>query len=147
MDSALPSLSHIIELAVAPVFLLAGIAGFLNVMSGRLGRITDRVRGAERELLSISYQPIIQSRREEILLLWRRIKVINWAIALCTASALMVCSVIVSLFTGELWHVNLHVLVVTLFVFAMLFLITALLLFILEIKLATLTIRLSRTVR
>ena len=32
-------LALIIELAVAPVFLLAGIAGFLNVMSGRLGRI------------------------------------------------------------------------------------------------------------
>ena len=37
-------LAQIISLAVAPVFLLAGIAGFLNVMSGRLGRIIDRAR-------------------------------------------------------------------------------------------------------
>ena len=52
MEALIPSLSTLIEIAVAPVFLLAGIAGFLNVMSGRLGRITDRVRSAEKEMNS-----------------------------------------------------------------------------------------------
>ena len=33
-----------IQLALAPVFLLTGIAGMLNVMSGRLSRIIDRGR-------------------------------------------------------------------------------------------------------
>ena len=37
-------LAGVIQLAVAPVFLLAGIAGFLSVMSGRLGRVVDRAR-------------------------------------------------------------------------------------------------------
>ena len=41
-------LAMIIQLSVAPVFLLAGIAGFLNVMSGRLGRIVDRARVVEQ---------------------------------------------------------------------------------------------------
>lgn len=35
---------HAIQLALAPVFLLAGIAGILNVMAGRLARIFDRGR-------------------------------------------------------------------------------------------------------
>ena len=33
-----------IQLALAPVFLLTGIAGLLNVMAGRLARIIDRGR-------------------------------------------------------------------------------------------------------
>jgi hypothetical protein len=42
-----PELTHlaqIIQLAVAPVFLLAGLGAFLNVCAGRLARIIDRAR-------------------------------------------------------------------------------------------------------
>ena len=37
-----------IELAVAPVFLLAGIGALLNVMAQRLARVVERVRTLER---------------------------------------------------------------------------------------------------
>jgi hypothetical protein len=37
-------LSEAIQLALAPVFLLTGIAGLLNVMTSRLARIIDRGR-------------------------------------------------------------------------------------------------------
>jgi hypothetical protein len=40
-------LSYIIQLSVAPVFLLAGIGAFINVLAGRLGRIFDRSRVLE----------------------------------------------------------------------------------------------------
>jgi hypothetical protein len=43
--SSIESIGHvgsIIQSAVAPVFLLAGIAGFLNVCALRLARIVDR---------------------------------------------------------------------------------------------------------
>lgn len=147
MEALIPSLSSIIEIAVAPVFLLAGIAGFLNVMSGRLGRITDRVRSAERDIGSHTEEIIRLRLKNEIILLWRRVKVINWAIGFCTASAFLVCSVIVALFSGELWHVNLKVLIATLFILTMMMLSCALLLFLVEIKLASQTIRIVRTVR
>ena len=147
MEALIPSLSTLIEIAVAPVFLLAGIAGFLNVMSGRLGRITDRVRSAEKEIVTISSEQESGRLKSEIILLWKRVKLINWAIGFCTASAFMMCSVITSLFAGELWQVKLNVLVITLFILAMLLLIFALLLFLLEVKLATATIRVIRTVR
>ncbi|HUD96751.1 MAG TPA: DUF2721 domain-containing protein [Woeseiaceae bacterium] len=38
------AVAAIIELSVAPVFLLAGIGALLTVLSNRLGRITDRAR-------------------------------------------------------------------------------------------------------
>ena len=37
-------LAQIIQLAIAPVFLLAGLGSFLNVCVGRLARIVDRTR-------------------------------------------------------------------------------------------------------
>ncbi|NVK57505.1 MAG: DUF2721 domain-containing protein [Alteromonadaceae bacterium] len=147
METLVPSLSTLIEIAVAPVFLLAGIAGFLNVMSGRLGRITDRVRSAEKDMNRLT--DISQNGRlhREIILLWRRVKLINWSIGFCTASAVMVCGVIMSLFAGEIWQVKLNELVITLFILAMLLLISALLLFLAEVKLATATIRVTRTIK
>ena len=147
MDSLITPLSELIKLAVAPVFLLAGIAGFLNVMSGRLGRISDRVRVAERNIQTFADAERIQRNKREILVLWRRIKVINWAIGLCVSSGLLVCTVIMSLFAGELWRLNLNVMVITLFMLAMAFLVSALLVFLIEIRLATKTIDIFRSVR
>ncbi len=147
METLITPLSELIKIAVAPVFLLAGIAGFLNVMSGRLGRISDRVRVAERNIQTFADAERIQRNKREILVLWRRIKVINWAIGLCVSSGLLVCTVIISLFAGELWRLNLNVMVITLFMLAMAFLISALLVFLIEIRLATKTIDIFRSVR
>ena len=44
-------LAQIIQLAVAPVFLLAGLGAFLNVCAGRLARIVDRMRKLEPRIL------------------------------------------------------------------------------------------------
>ena len=42
--TSVTTVAQIIQLAVAPVFLLAGIGAFLNVCAGRLSRIVDRAR-------------------------------------------------------------------------------------------------------
>jgi hypothetical protein len=44
------AVAHTIQLAVAPVFLLSGIAAILAVMTIRLGRIIDRARVLENRL-------------------------------------------------------------------------------------------------
>ena len=38
----LTTVAHVIQLAVAPVFLLMAIGGLLGVLTGRLGRLVDR---------------------------------------------------------------------------------------------------------
>jgi hypothetical protein len=43
-------IAHLIQLSVAPVFLLTGVGTLLNVLSGRLGRIIDRARVLEQRL-------------------------------------------------------------------------------------------------
>ena len=139
-----PDLAQIISLAVAPVFLLAGIAGFLNVMSGRLGRIIDRARvvGAQCSRLHAPEQQHIA--RRELRILWRRVSVTHQSIALCTCSALLVCAVIVGLFIEGFWTLDIGTFIVALFVMALVLLIVSLLLFLAEIQLATRTLRLGR---
>lgn len=144
MESSIATLAGVIQLAVAPVFLLAGIAGFLNVMSGRLGRIVDRARIVERRVVTVSEEPQLSMTRMELRTLWRRVKLINWSIGMCTAAGLLVCSVIVGLFVGSFWGLHIAGSVVVLFVLALLVLIVALVLFLKEVQLATRVLRPGR---
>lgn len=137
-------LALIIQLAVAPVFLLAGIAGFLNVMSGRLGRIVDRARVVGLRELRLSDPEQKTVCQLELKILWRRAKITNWSIGLCTAAALLVCVLIVSLFVGGFWKLHIGILIIGFFVLALLFLIVALMLFLKEVQLATRTLRIAR---
>jgi hypothetical protein len=137
MDNTIAALAGVIQIAVAPVFLLAGIAGFLNVMSGRLGRIVDRARIVERRSSGITEPEPARVAQRELRTLWRRIRIINWSIGLCAASGLLVCSVVVGLFVGDFWSLDIGGVVVSVFVGAMVLLILSLLLFIREVQLAT----------
>ncbi|MCR9186243.1 MAG: DUF2721 domain-containing protein [Halieaceae bacterium] len=137
MADSVTALASIIQIAVAPVFLLAGIAGFLNVMSGRLGRIVDRARVLERRVNTFSDADKLALASRELRTLWRRVKIINWSIGMCTASALMVCVVVVSLFIGDFLAIHIETFVVVAFVLGLLLLIVALVLFLKEVQLAT----------
>ena len=137
-------LAHIIQLAVAPVFLLAGIAGFLNVMSARLGRIIDRARVIERGVAKLDDPQQLSASQAEMDILWRRVGIIHWSIGLCTTSALLVCLLIVSLFIVGTWTLNGEILIGGLFVLALMLLIIALLFFLTEVRLATRTMRFGR---
>ncbi|MDX2463161.1 MAG: DUF2721 domain-containing protein [Porticoccus sp.] len=136
----------IIQLSVAPVFLLAGIAGFLNVMSGRLGRIVDRARVVEVRESRLNDPRSRAVAHRELVTLWRRIDITHWSIGLCTGSGLLVCTLIVSLFVGGFWRLNIGILIVGLFVLALVLLIVALMFFLKEVQLATRTLRIDREV-
>mgnify|MGYP003635743675 CR=1 FL=1 len=144
MDSSIAALAEVIQLAVAPVFLLAGIAGFINVMSGRLGRIVDRVRVMERKVIKLKNEHEQRLARNELEILQHRSRLINWSIGMCTASGLMVCSVVVSLFIGDFWNLNIALLIISMFVLALIWLILALLLFLIEVQLATQILKIKR---
>lgn len=139
--ASLVTVASVIQLAVAPVFLLTGIAGLLGVMANRLGRITDRARVLERRLAQSHAAAVIEALNIEISNLWRRIRLINRALSLNTLGALLVCVVIVTLFLGDVTKVDLSVGIVVLFVGAMLSVIGGLLFFIREVYLATSTVQ------
>jgi hypothetical protein len=144
MENSINDLAHIIQIVVAPVFMLTGIAGFLNVMSGRLGRIVDRARIMERKVSSIKNSEVLALSEAELKNLWRRITLINRSIGMCTASALFVCSVVISLFLADFWKFDLSHIIVGMFIVALLLLISALLLFLKEVQLAARTLQMGK---
>ena len=144
MSTSVTDLAQVIQIVVAPIFMLTGIAGFLNVMSGRLGRIVDRARIMERRVHTIKNPEFLEQSENELKNLWRRITLINRSIGLCTASALFVCAVVVFLFLGDFWAFNLSAVIVTLFIIALFLLIFALLTFLKEVHLATRNLQIGK---
>jgi amino acid transporter len=138
MESLLQAenISNVIELAVAPVFLLASISGALNVMSLRLGRIIDRGRRLNEIPCETGSEQYIEADKEQRLLA-RRARQIHQAITLSTVSSLFVCLVIVVLFLDALFQLHLESFIALLFIVALLCLIVGLLIFLKEISLST----------
>lgn len=137
MDQALPvsTIAHLIQLSIAPVFLLAGIAGLLNVLASRLARIVDRGRSLEREYASFD-EVTREHASAELDVIIRRMRIVNFAITACTASALFVCLVVAILFVADLAQIAFARPIAVLFIVAMGLLIVGLTLFLAEIRLA-----------
>src|SRR5690606_40713590 len=92
------TLAHAIQLAITPVFLFAGVAGFLNVLTNRLARITDRTRMLEGPCTSGEARQLPAAVEAELAALRVRTWLINVAIVLCTLCAVLVSSVVAAIF-------------------------------------------------
>jgi hypothetical protein len=134
---AIESIAGVIQLAVAPVFLLAGIAGMLNVLSIRLGRVVDRARIVEARLASEKHDSHRETLQSETEGLWKRIRLVNWSLRLFVCASLLVCMVIMALFLGELTQSNLSFIIATLFIGTMGLMIGGLVLFLIEVSIST----------
>jgi hypothetical protein len=129
-----------IQLALGPVFLMTGIAGMLNVMSGRLSRIIDRGRAlTEGNAAFESHEHT--SLEMELKMLERRRHFTSFAIMMCTVAALLVCMVIVALFLEVMFNVPLHWIVGALFTMATLALVVGLSFFLREVHMSANTNR------
>ena len=136
IDPSSGVVSHAIQLAIAPVFLLTGIAGLLGVMANRLSRVIDRARYFEQHWSDLDVASRLASRLE-LNNLERRRRVCSWSINLCTAAALFVCLVIVALFADAFFGTSLKWLAGSFFVAAMVAVICGLICFLREVYLAT----------
>lgn len=132
--------AHAIQLALAPVFLLTGIAGLLNVMIGRLARIVDRGRQLTEHPVAEELQSG-ETLQVEFRALDRRRHLASAAITACTFSALLICMVIAALFLEVLVLMQLKWLVGALFTASMAALVVGLAYFLREVHLATRTVR------
>jgi hypothetical protein len=134
MNIQISDIGHIIQLAIAPVFLLTGVATKLTVLTNRLARIIDRTRVLEDRL---RVAPDDDEYTEELELLYRRSHIINYAITSSTACGLLVCLVIAMLFLGDTANLPLDRHIAGSFVFAMLALICSFVFLLWEIFIAS----------
>ncbi|WP_342394664.1 DUF2721 domain-containing protein [Sinorhizobium numidicum] len=88
--------ASIIQTSLAPVFLLAGTAGFVSVYATRLGRVSDRVN----EVGDKDEQS--EARRTQLAYLRRRTLALEIAVGLGTLAAICTGCAILNLLAGAL---------------------------------------------
>ncbi len=136
------TIAHVIQLAIAPVFLLTGIGSLLSVMATRLARIIDRSRVVESKWNSMNEHERAEAG-PEFANLSRRAGYTSWAINFGALSALLVCALIAALFLDALLGSNLRWVVGALFVLAMMALSVGIVFLLREVHTATHTLRIG----
>jgi len=95
------SVTHGIQLAVAPVFLLTAVSGMIAAVAGRLARIIDRARVLEERLKVSSDPEFTADAQLELSRLRQRGLIANSSIASLTLCAFLIGLTILLLFLGE----------------------------------------------
>lgn len=136
LGTHIESIGQAIQLSVAPVFLLAGVAGTLNVLVSRLARIVDRARTTETQFVNAA-ETVAVELQERLAVLARRARLISRAITFSVLCAVMVPLVVVSLFISALFKVNLAVPIAVAFIVGLISLAIGLVYFLREVFVAT----------
>ena len=137
MNGLLPQLNitdvaHVIQLAIAPVFLLNAVAAIVGVLANRLGRVVDRIRFFEdrNEPFEGAELPRVQAERDRLA---RRLKLIYFAMTFEVFCALFVGLLIIVAFVDAFVAANYSKLIAALFAMAMMAFIGGLVMFLREI--------------
>ncbi len=134
-------ITEAIQLSVAPVFLLTGVAGMLNALGTRLARVIDRGRVLEDRLFNSTPEtnPRHQQFTKELESLDLRKKIINGATALMVICAVFIGLTVVELFysTGMQGRLQISQWVPTTFLAGFFCFIAACVLYLLEILVAS----------
>jgi hypothetical protein len=105
-----------IRMAVAPVFLLTALMMLLTLLTTRLVRCVDRARSVMEER---SGSPDHGASDACLRILRRRLWLIQWSIRCVIAASVLVCLIVVTLFSSEYLLPDLTSIIVFLFVGAM----------------------------
>jgi hypothetical protein len=140
LELHVPEIAGVIQLAVAPVFMLTAVGAILAALNMRLGRAVDRRRALEERLPGMAAAEA-GSARDEVHTIEKRIRFVYYAILSAVISALFICLLIAMAFLGAFVRADLSYTMGSMFVLAMLALIACLLFFLREIFLAVATPR------
>ncbi|MDO9198627.1 DUF2721 domain-containing protein [Rhodoferax sp.] len=133
----LETVTHGIQLAVAPVFLLTAVAAMIGTVAGRLARIIDRARLVEDRIEAAPAGDAMTSAYDELARLRMRGRLVNACIALLTFCAILIGLTIMALFIGETTELQILRIATISFLSGVIFFLLALLCFLTETVLAT----------
>jgi hypothetical protein len=135
-----PDVTHSMQLALGPVFLLNGIGVLLAMMTARLARIVDRARGLEMRL-HVAGEAEVAEIHTTLAVTSRRGRLVNRAITLATVAALLVATIVALLFATLFVTFPTGPVVAALFVICMAALVGSLWCFLMEVRIATYALR------
>ena len=132
------TVSHGIQLAVAPVFLMTAVSGMIGAVAGRLARIVDRARFVENRLEAEDVEAAKAAKMyAELRELRQRGRLVNGCLALLTFCAILIGITIILLFLGETSELPNFRITTVCFLAGIVFFLSALLCFLAETILAT----------
>jgi len=137
-----PEIAAVIQLSVAPVFLLAGVGAIVNAMSTRLSRVIDRARTLEADLETGDERRAARIR-DELLALSRRARLIGLGVALSVLCALLVTLLLIAAFIDAFLAADLFYALATIFVAALVAFSASLVVFLREVLIATVSLRIG----
>jgi len=142
VEAHVPQIAAVIQLAVAPVFMLTAVGTILAALNMRLGRAVDRRRLLEARLDgAMAAEAIVAAVHDELDGVARRIRYVYFAIVFAVLAGLFVCLLIASAFLGAFVSVDLSRMIGAMFILAMLALVVCLLFLLREIFIAVATPR------
>jgi hypothetical protein len=127
-----PRVQQVVQLSLAPAFLLSGIGAIMNVIMSRMIWIAKRVETIE-DKMEASRTP---KQARELGWLMRRRRLMQGAIMFSTAAAVMISAVIMLLFISAYITAQIGTVIAALWVLTMALLVTGLAFFLLETRLA-----------
>ena len=134
----LATVTHGIQLAVAPVFLLTAVSGMIGAVAGRLARIIDRARFLDDRLDADGIEkPKAAKMYSELRRLRQRARLVNSCLALLTFCAILIGTTIILLFLGETSELPIFRMATVCFLAGVVCFLTALVCFLAETLLAT----------
>ena len=138
--TGLDDVTHLIQLAIAPVFLLNAVASIIGVLINRLSRAVDRTRVLDERLNQADHQHAERNKHEREVLR-HRMRLIYLALTCEVLCALFVGLLIAAGFVGAIAGANFSSGIAGLFVLAMAAFIGGLTVFLREIFLAVASTR------
>lgn len=102
------TVTHSVQLALAPVFFLTAVAGMIAAVAGRLARIIDRARQVEQWVRASTDTDTIARGLRELDYLRTRGRIANLSIGLLTLCGFLIGLTIIFLFIGPAWGIPAH---------------------------------------
>jgi len=137
-----PNAVEIIQLALAPIFLIVGIGTLVNVATGRVSRIIDRARWFE-QMARTQPARIDRGAKREIRSLKKRLRLANWTINFLIAAALTICFEVTLIMVNGLISTSLDTTILVVFMISILFLTGGLIAFFFEVSVATASLKIN----
>ena len=139
----LETAAHVVQLALAPVFLLSGIGTLLGVFATRLGRVADQVDALASDLdRDRGDEAQDEVRRRTLNFLRLRSIALDWAVVAAALAGALTCGAVLTLFLGAVAGRSAASLLYLLFGGGIVLTLVALSAFVVEMLLATSSVRL-----
>lgn len=131
----------ILQSSIGPVILISGVGLLLLTLTNRFGRMLDRTRQLNQELMAGAAGEKAETIRAQIGILMRRASILRLSITLGAVTVLLAAVLMLLLFLSAWLHLELSGLIAIVFCVALLCLIGSMLAFIRDMNLALAAVR------